>query len=206
MTRDRVPGLRERTRLAVRREIAEAAETLFLERGFHETTINDIAQAVNMSPRSLFRYFPTKEDIMLEKLDKVLEEMVDALRQLPLDQPVWVSLRRTLAAMTEHVTGKAAFAVAEPIKRIMLQTPDMLARYLVKLNGFQAELADVLRTRAAERGQPFAADDAAPSALAGAAVSCLVVAQQMWLALGATTEMSELLDRTMHAVAVETRD
>jgi AcrR family transcriptional regulator len=206
MTRDREPGLRERTRLAVRREIALAAETLFLERGYHATTINDIAQAVNMSPRSLFRYFPTKEDIMLEKLDKVLEEMVEALRQLPLDQTAWASLRRMLDGMTEHVNGTDAFAVAEPIKRIMLETPDMLARYLVKLNGFQNEVADVLRARAEAKGQPYAADDAAPRALAGAAVSCLVVAQQMWLSIGAATGMSDLLDRAMQAVATEARD
>lgn len=183
-----------------------AAEALFLERGYHATTINDIAQAVNMSPRSLFRYFPTKEDIMLEKLDKVLEEMVDALRRLPLDQPVWLSLRRMLDGMTEHAMGTGAFAVAEPIKRIMLETPDMLARYLVKLNAFQMEAADVLRDRAAARGQPYAADDVAPQALVGAAVSCLLVAQQMWLSVGATTGMDEILDRTMHAVAVGAQD
>jgi AcrR family transcriptional regulator len=197
--------LRERTRLAVRREIASAAEALFLARGYDATTINDIAHAVNMSPRSLFRYFPTKEDIMLEKLDSILEEMLEKLRQLPLEQGVWLSLRRMLDGMTEHVMGTGTYAVVGPIKRIMLETPDMLARYLVKLNTFEGEVATVLRTRAAARGAPYAADDAAPRALAGSAISSLLVAQQLWLSLGPSTELGEILDRTMHAVSVGTR-
>jgi AcrR family transcriptional regulator len=200
MAREGEPGLRERTRLAVRREIAAAAEALFLERGYHATTINDVAEAVNMSPRSLFRYFATKEDILLEKLDKVVEEMIEALRRSALEVPVWVSLRRMFDGMIAHATGSDSFTVVEPIQRIVLETPAMLGRYLIRLQAFQDEVAEILRERAAARSQAFAADDPTPEALAGAAVSCLVTAQRRWLALEGRTGLDEVLDQAMQAV------
>src|SRR5690242_10152847 len=87
-------GLRERTRRAVRKEIAEAAGALFAERGYEATTIDHIAAAVGMSQRSVFRYFATKEELVLGKFDFVVEEMLDVLRARPADEPVWTSLHR----------------------------------------------------------------------------------------------------------------
>lgn len=93
---EKQPGLRERTRRAVTAEIAASAQRLFVERGFEATTIDDIAGAVGMSQRSVFRYFATKEDIVLGKFDLVLEDMLTALRQRPPGEEVWTSLRHVL--------------------------------------------------------------------------------------------------------------
>ena len=72
-TGEPTPGLRERTRRAVHREIAEAGMALFLDQGFEETTVDQIAEAAGISRRSFFRYFATKEDVvlgdMIEQLD-----------------------------------------------------------------------------------------------------------------------------------------
>ncbi|WP_083396392.1 TetR/AcrR family transcriptional regulator [Frigoribacterium sp. MCBA15_019] len=56
--------LGERTREAVREQVRATAIDLFVERGFHSTTTNDIAKAVGVSPRSFFHHFPTKEDVL----------------------------------------------------------------------------------------------------------------------------------------------
>src|SRR6266542_7003388 len=59
-----VEGLRERKRRQTRERIANTAMTLFLERGFEATTVEDIASAADVSKRSFFDYFPIKEDVV----------------------------------------------------------------------------------------------------------------------------------------------
>src|SRR3712207_3620346 len=74
-------GLRERTRRTVQAEIAAAAMRLFLDRGFEATTMEQIAAEVGISRRSLFRYFGTKEDIVLgdhAEQGRVVREALEA--------------------------------------------------------------------------------------------------------------------------------
>src|ERR1700722_17671308 len=112
------PGLRERTRRAVRKEITDAANALFAECGYADTTV-DIAAAVGMSQRSVFRYFPTKEDMVVGKFDPVADEMLQVLRERPVGQPVWDSVRRVFDLLVPHVDAPGRHAVAEPMQRIV---------------------------------------------------------------------------------------
>ena len=193
-------GLREISRAAVRTQITEAANALFVERGYEQTTIDDIAAAVGMSQRSVFRYFPTKEDIIVGKFDLVADDMLAVLRQRPTDEPVWESLRRCFDLLVPYVDAPGKHEVAEPMQRIVFDTPHLLARYLEKLQRMQNALVQALRERAEASGAPFTDDDPAPRAIAAAAFGCLVAAQHAWLAAGAAGTFAEAIDRAMSAV------
>ena len=198
---DKSPPLRERTRRAVQKEITDTANALFVERGYEATTIDDIAAAVGMSQRSVFRYFPTKEEIVVGKFDFVADDMLAELRARPAGEPVWQSLRRALDLLVPYVDAPGKHEVAEPMQRIVFQTPALLASYLLKLQRMQDAAETALRERAAQAGKPYAAADPAPRAITGAAFGCLVAAQHAWLADGAKGAFADAIDRAMSAVS-----
>lgn len=194
------PGLRERTRRAVQREIGEAALALFVERGYEATTIDAIAAAVGMSQRSVFRYFATKEEIVVGKLDLAVDQMLETLRTRPAGEPIWASLRHVFDMLDEPEHQK----IAEPIHRVVLETPALLAAYLQKLQQIQDAVVDGLHERAAAAGRPYAVDDPTPRALTAAAFGCLVAAQHSWLASGAAESLGDALDRAMATITPRT--
>lgn len=197
-------GLRERTRRAIQREITEAAERLFVERGYESTTIDDIAAAVGMSRRTLYRYFSSREDVVLGKLDFVADEILAALRARPEGEPVWVSLRHSFDLLIAHADGPGRPEFAEPMHRVIFGAPGLLARYLEKLERLQDAAEQALRERAAAAETPWAADDPTPRAVVGAAFGCLVAAQHAWIAGGTTERFAVVVDRAMAAVAPAT--
>jgi AcrR family transcriptional regulator len=77
------PGLRERKKQRTRETIARAAHELFAERGYHATTLPDIAQAADVSTRTIFAYFPSKEDILFSDFPLMKEALAQALAERP---------------------------------------------------------------------------------------------------------------------------
>jgi AcrR family transcriptional regulator len=181
----------------VQREIGEAALALFIERGYDATTIDDIAAAAGMSQRSVFRYFATKEDIVVGKMDATVPLMLQTLRTRPPDEPVWTSLRHLFFMLDEPGRPQTA----EATHRVFLETPALFAAYLRKLHLIQDAVVQVLRERATTAGTPYADDDPAPRAIAAAAFGCLVAAQHSWLASGATGTLGDAITRAMATVA-----
>jgi AcrR family transcriptional regulator len=74
-----VDGLRERKKSQTRRVIAEAALRLFRARGFDTVTVDEVAQAAQVSKKTVFNYFPTKEDLLFPRADRREELLVEAL-------------------------------------------------------------------------------------------------------------------------------
>lgn len=193
-------GLRERTRRAIQKEITEAAERLFVEQGYEATTIEHIAEAVGMSRRTVYRYFSTREDVVLGKFDVVAGEVLEALRRRPVDEPVWASLRHSFDGLVAHLDDAGNTGLAEPMQRILLDTPGLLARYLEKIERIQGAVELVVRERATDAGTPWADDDPTPRAIVAAALGCVLAAQHAWLAGGATETFGAMVDRAMSAV------
>ncbi|WP_079048865.1 acyl-CoA-like ligand-binding transcription factor [Streptomyces puniciscabiei] len=84
-------GLRERKKIKTREAIRAATYALVREQGYDATTIDQIAERAEVSPSTVFRYFPTKEDIVLT--DEYDLMMAEELRARPADEPLIQSLR-----------------------------------------------------------------------------------------------------------------
>ena len=93
------PGLRERKKQRTRETIARAAHELFAERGYHATTLPDIAEAADVSTRTIFAYFPSKEDILFSDFPVMKEALAQALAERPEGQDALETVRRFILSM-----------------------------------------------------------------------------------------------------------
>jgi AcrR family transcriptional regulator len=99
-------GVRERKKQAARTALTEAALRLFQANGFDATTVNDIARLAKMSPRTFFRYFETKEDVVFQEAPYQLEALRRFLADRPSSETNAVALRAALTAFAEVLEGE----------------------------------------------------------------------------------------------------
>ncbi|MEV5936534.1 TetR/AcrR family transcriptional regulator [Streptomyces sp. NPDC093250] len=131
-------GLRARKKQRTRDAIADAAVSLFLERGFDRVSVNDIAAAADVSKPTLFRYFPTKEDLVLHRFTDHLGEAARVVRDRTPDvDPVTALHRHFLAGLDRYdpVTGLNDHPEVVAFHRLVFSTPSLegrLARYQIE--------------------------------------------------------------------------
>ncbi|MEU5520616.1 TetR family transcriptional regulator [Streptomyces sp. NPDC047860] len=124
-------GLRARKKQRTRDAIADAAVSLFLERGFDRVSVNDIAAAADISKPTLFRYFPTKEDLVLHRFTDHLGEAARVVRDRTPDlDPVTALHRHFLAGLDRHdpVTGLNDHPEVVAFHRLVFSTPSLAGR------------------------------------------------------------------------------
>lgn len=190
-------SLREVSRRAVQSRIARTAEALFVAKGFEETTVDEIAAAVGMSQRSFFRYFASKDEVVLDGLARLGEDMAERLAERPSGESEWDSLRRSFDPVVERYADPDFREHDAALQRIVECSPRLFAAYLGRLDRLQRALADRLVARAAARcgGEP---DALVLRATVGGAFACLHAAT-----VHATAEpdaFARCLDRTMAAL------
>lgn len=93
MSRRGVSGLHDRRREYVTQEIADASMRLFAESGFDAVTVDEIAAEVGISARTFFRYFPTKDDVLLQHHRRIRSRLVRAMSRRPPDEGAVTALR-----------------------------------------------------------------------------------------------------------------
>src|SRR5215212_5413461 len=86
-------GLRERKKAQTREVIADAARRLFLEHGFEGVTVAQVAREADVAEKTVFNYFPTKEDLFYGRLEKFEEELLDAIRGRDSGQSIAAAFR-----------------------------------------------------------------------------------------------------------------
>ena len=168
------PGLRERKKAKTRAAIQAAALHLFERQGYQATTVDQIAEMAEVSQSTFFRYFPSKEDVVL--LDRYDPLLLAALVAQPAELSPIAALRRTLRSV---LGGLPADELERERQRAMLivSVPELRARALDDLAASLQPFAEAVAERT---GRPV--DDSAVRALTGAvlgvSISAMVTASQ----------------------------
>jgi AcrR family transcriptional regulator len=101
---EQATGLRERKKRATRDALARAALELFVERGYDETTLAEIADAAGVSTRTIFAYFPSKEDILFSTMQAMRDALVQALAERPAGTDALTALRDFILSSAHEKT------------------------------------------------------------------------------------------------------
>lgn len=189
-------GLRERTRQAVQADIAAAAMRLFLDHGFDAVTMDQIATEVGISRRSLFRYFATKEDIVLGDLAERGRIVQAALAARPEGEGPWEALRAALVVLTEQPAYTVETAIG--ISHMFHSTPSLRARHVEKQLQWMELLVPHIETRLGI--EPGGAPDPRAQALVASALACLDAAVEAWALRGGEGDVEALYDQAVAAV------
>jgi AcrR family transcriptional regulator len=107
-----VAGRRDRKKTETRQALLEAAHRLFAEKGFSRTTIDDIAEAADVSRRTFFRYYDSKDDLLRADIADLLPVMLGALRSRPAEEP---PLAAILAALRTLIGPEGPPALAQTL-------------------------------------------------------------------------------------------
>ena len=187
-------GLRERKKERTRAELTDAAFRLFAERGFDDTTIEDIVEQVEVSPRTFFRYFDSKEDVVIGFFDDMGLELREFLAERPSDEPPFEAVRAALGSMIDLYEERAERVMAA--KRLARDTPSIRARLLDKHarweNGVTAELCTRMDTNEDE--------DPLPRLIAAVALAAYGTAVNSWCTVGGKQDLHALVDEALREV------
>lgn len=193
--------IRERTRRLARTELTSVAQDLFVAQGYDATTVDQIAAAAGMSKRTFFRYFPSKDDLVIGKYDLFADRMAEALDERPTDEPVWTSLRRVFDITLDYVEDDHQRARNDAMDEIVRSTPQLYARYLEKMQRVQQLLTGRVAARLTERDDD--PSDPRPAAIVGAAFACMQAARQAWFASDREEPFSTFLDAAMAPIQID---
>ena len=167
-----VPGLRERKKAKTRAAIQEHAVRLFREQGYDDTTVEQIAEAAEVSPSTVFRYYPAKEDLVIS--DEYDPMLIDAIRaQPPGLSPIQV-LRNALRTTFTKVSSSELTVQRERIM-LVLSVPALWGASLGNLTGTLRILTDLVAAR--EGRTP---DDTAVRTFSGAAFGVMLEVMLRW--------------------------
>jgi AcrR family transcriptional regulator len=186
MPSERTP-VRARARRALRAEITAQALALFSERGFDAVTADELAEAVGVSRRTLFRLFATKEDIVVAAFDNLGDDAHAALRERPAEEEPWTALRHALGAAGDRLEQRPQTFFE--LHGVIAQTPALRRRLLEQRDGWRAALALELATRAGAARHELTSE-----LLATAAIGAFDVATETWARTGGRRRLSRLLD------------
>lgn len=192
-------GLRERKKQRTRCAMIDAAFALFSRKGFDATTVDEIADAVDVSPRTFFRYFTSKEEVALSQLDEQLAVLLRLLAARPADEPVLTALHRAMVEVVRDCEdGTNGFDATRfrNVKALVASSPALAAHSLEQGAARLAELATLIGARMGV--DP--ATDPRPYLVASVGICAVQTAVTAWLGADPDAKSSELVDKAFRLI------
>ncbi|MEV8036463.1 TetR/AcrR family transcriptional regulator [Streptomyces sp. NPDC002742] len=186
------PGLRERKKIKTRIAIREATYRLIAEQGYDATTIEQIAEAAEVSPSTVFRYFPTKEDIVLtDEYDPLLEQ---ELRERPADEPWFESLRHVIRKAI-GVSSSEDPEITRLRTRLMVEVPAVRSRMMESMSVTGRLLSRAIGERSGRDPDSLEVRVFAMSLIGG-----LVETSLYWAETGQGDDFADLVERAVNVM------
>jgi AcrR family transcriptional regulator len=187
-------GLRERKKQATRAALAAAALRLAAERGVDAVTVEDIATAADVSPRTFFNHFATKEEAFVADDLERARGLIARFQDQPADEPVWATLTRLLG---EHLEAAAAVDRTEALRQHAVRThPDVLVQQFRQYADLEGQLVAEVARRTGTRPT-----DLQPRLLAASVVAAMRAAVETWLEGDHGATPRPLFDRAVAQLA-----
>ncbi|MFF4835909.1 TetR family transcriptional regulator [Streptomyces sp. NPDC001315] len=191
-------SLAERKRQLVANELTESALQLLALKGFDAVTVDEIVAAAGVSKRTFFRYFASKEDVVVQFLAGMGADIHAEFCARPRDERPSVALRHAVLAPVEACADHPDHAQrALRVVRLILRTPALYARFLER----QAQWRDDLAAELAHRLDRDPAGDLYPRLAAGMALTAFDAVLERWSGSDGAEDPADLTDRAFAVLA-----
>jgi AcrR family transcriptional regulator len=187
VTIDHAPTRRERKKLETRQALEEAALRLFGERGYEQTTVEDIAEAADVAVRTFFRYFSSKQAVLFGDFvtDRVARLRVELSARPATEDPLEsVKVVMDLLDFSSPDEEEAILARMD----LMRQQPSFVSRYLEIIDQMRAAIVDFI----AERTGLDPRKDLYPALVGGACAASWDASLKIWVASGASVPLRDI--------------
>jgi AcrR family transcriptional regulator len=192
-------GLRELKKQRTYEELQRVALALFAARGFDQVTIEDICADAEVSKTTFYRYFDSKEDVLLGTSHQKLAEMAAALAQRPASEAAIVAVRNAFLEVAAEYQSQRKQKLA--VNRIVRATPSLAARNLEQQTAWEDLLREFFVVRDGVDGPALS-----HCVLAANVVASLRTAMEYWLNAGADSDLPTVVDEALRlSVAVPAR-
>ena len=188
-------GLRERKKARTREALEEAALDLFSRRGFDQTTIEEVADACEVSPRTFFRYYPTKEAVLFADGALRRERLLNVIAHRPVDEPALLALHAGMRELAlDYQDDRGRMVARAKIVKASLHLQVYQAEHQ---HGWEADVVAALEGR----GDGAAVDHDELQLLTAVATAALRVSLDVWLAKQRGPKLVDLLDEAFARLA-----
>jgi AcrR family transcriptional regulator len=187
-------GLRERKKTQTRDALVASAFELFARRGYEHTTVDDIADAANVSPRTFFRYFASKDDVIFSGFPDAKAELIAALEARPRSEPAISSLRHAALAVAARESDDVD--ATRTVLGLLTSSPALAHTYLGLLSEIEAAVVEWAASRLRT-----STSDLRPRLLAAAAIAARRAAVDAWREQGYAGDLQALLGEALDRMA-----
>jgi AcrR family transcriptional regulator len=186
-----VSGLRERKKQQTRDALVDSAFEQFAAKGFEQVTIEDIVAACDVSPRTFFRYFAAKEDVLFADADEKRVSLVEVLERQPEDVPPMRALRAALLELADEYQDQRRRVQLR--HQLIRSTPSLRGRAAERTHTWEGTITAEMRAT----GRAGKMSDFDLKLMVASAVTALRVSTEQWISDPKSGDLKKLLDAAL---------